>query len=128
MDGGSHEVRISVQGLALGMFISRLDRPWIQTPFPLEGLKVDSADEIVKLQRICSHVWVDTQRGASPDLRHIAFEAPAAQPGEAAEIASLRTTRWTIQIEFGPRTAEHTSELQSLMRISYAVFSLNQTT
>ena len=100
MDGGSHEVRISVQGLALGMFISRLDRPWIQTPFPLEGLKLDSAEEIVKLQRICSHVWVDTLRGASPDLRHVAFEAPAAQPGESAEIASLRKTRWAVQSEF----------------------------
>jgi HD-GYP domain-containing protein (c-di-GMP phosphodiesterase class II) len=100
MDGGIHEVRISVQGLALGMFISRLDRPWIQTPFPMEGLKLESADEIVRLQRICSHVWVDTQRGASPDLRHVVFEAPAARPGEAEEIAGLRKTRWAVQTEF----------------------------
>src|SRR5690606_11969586 len=100
MDGSAHEVRISVQGLALGMFISRLDRPWIQTPFPLEGLKLESADEIVRQQRICSHVWVDTQRGASPDLRHVVFEAPTSQPGEAEEVANLRKTRWTIQSEF----------------------------
>src|SRR3546814_7462797 len=29
-------------------------------------------------------------------------------------------------VEFIPRSAEHTSELQSLMRISYAVFCLKQ--
>lgn len=100
MDGGHHEVRISVQGLAPGMFVSRLDRPWIQSPFPLEGLKVETADEIRHLQRICSHVWVDTQRGESPDLRHVAFEAPVSRPGEAEEIARLRKTRWAIQSDF----------------------------
>src|SRR3546814_2529325 len=31
-------------------------------------------------------------------------------------------------ISFDPRSEEHTSELQSLMRISYAVFSLKKTT
>src|SRR3546814_5902988 len=31
-------------------------------------------------------------------------------------------------VVFGPRSEEHTSELQSLMRISYAVFCLNKNT
>src|SRR3546814_1292073 len=31
-------------------------------------------------------------------------------------------------LQFGPRSEEHTSELQSLMRISYAVFCLKKKT
>jgi HD-GYP domain-containing protein (c-di-GMP phosphodiesterase class II) len=99
MDGGSHEVRISVQGLALGMFVSRLDRPWLDSPFPLEGLAVESDEEIEKLRRICSHVWVDTQRGKSPELRFLEFDAPS-EAIAPDEFERLRKTRWTISTEF----------------------------
>src|SRR3546814_6795778 len=41
------------------------------------------------------------------------------------EIESVRTFDPTDQRTTGRRTAEHTSELQSLLRISYAVFCLH---
>lgn len=44
------EFRISVQGLERGMFVARLDRPWIGTGFPLEGLAVGSDEDILRLQ------------------------------------------------------------------------------
>src|SRR3546814_1000354 len=44
-----------------------------------------------------------------------------------AEIAAEKTGGdFTIQVHFAERTEEHTSELQSLMRISYSVFCLQQ--
>src|SRR3546814_2724007 len=53
--------------------------------------------------------------------------------GEKMHLASQRalTDRDALAREFGradisPRSEEHTSELQSLMRISYAVFCLKQ--
>lgn len=82
------------------MFVSRLDKPWIETPFPMEGVTVKTADDVAKLQRICSHVWVDVQRGVSPELRYYAFEAPAPAKEAQDEYARLRTTRWQIQAEF----------------------------
>jgi len=98
-EGNSQEVRISVQGLALGMFVSRLDRPWLDSPFPLEGLAIASTDEIDKLQRICSHVWVDTERGRSPDVRFLEFEAASTATGPE-DFERLRRTRWTISADF----------------------------
>ncbi len=34
------DVRTSVKGLVVGMHVSRLDRPWLETTFPLQGLKI----------------------------------------------------------------------------------------
>ena len=31
------EFKISVRGLEQGMFVVRLDRPWLGTSFPIEG-------------------------------------------------------------------------------------------
>src|SRR3546814_7803804 len=49
--------------------------------------------------------------------------ATAGRP-ERAQIEPHATT--LRQVEIGPRSEEHTSELQSLMRISYAVFCLKK--
>src|SRR3546814_7502676 len=45
-------------------------------------------------------------------------------PGGAFEITQPIQMRWVISN--APRSEEHTSELQSLMRISYAVFCLKK--
>ena len=100
MDGEGREVRISVQGLALGMFVSRLDRPWLDSPFPLEGLALESEDDVAKLKRICSHVWVDTGRGRSPELRFFEFESLPRGDGGKEEFERLRKARWTIESGF----------------------------
>src|SRR3546814_7600446 len=47
--------------------------------------------------------------------------APADSPG--GKEGDVQTVEFTL---FGTRSEEHTSELQSLMRISYAVFCLTQ--
>jgi HD-GYP domain-containing protein (c-di-GMP phosphodiesterase class II) len=64
------EVKTSVEGLEVGMFVSRLDRPWIKTPFLLEGLNIKSDDDIEQLRKLCSYVFVDVEKGLSPDPRY----------------------------------------------------------
>src|SRR3546814_3591665 len=52
-------------------------------------------------------------------------------PPEVAGSLNLRgriVTAMDVRLRLGLRSEEHTSELQSLMRISYAVFSLKKTT
>src|SRR3546814_5040887 len=66
------------------------------------------------------------ERGAEDALRQA--EARHAQTGEA--LASAREARAgaVARAENQERSEEHTSELQSLMRISYAVFCLKKKT
>ena len=46
MDVAAKEFRISVLGLERGMFVARLDRPWLGTGFALEGVAVRTDDEV----------------------------------------------------------------------------------
>lgn len=96
------ELRISVRGLARGMFVSRLDRPWIETPFPLEGLELGSDAEIENLRRICSYVFVDISRGASPDLRYVEHQSQDLLDDARGreEFIALHKTEWAISSDF----------------------------
>lgn len=64
------EVKTSIEGLEIGMFVSRLDRPWIETPYLMEGMLIDSEDDILNLSKLCSYVYVDVEQGLSPKTRY----------------------------------------------------------
>ncbi|ARU57114.1 HD-GYP domain-containing protein [Oleiphilus messinensis] len=51
--------QISVSQLQCGMYVSDLDRPWCQTPFPLQGFYVRSDDDIKAIASYCKSVTVD---------------------------------------------------------------------
>lgn len=51
--------KIAVQDLEVGMFVSDLDRPWHQTPFPIQGFHIRSQDDIRALVSHCKWVSID---------------------------------------------------------------------
>ena len=55
-------VQMDVVDLEIGMYISELDRPWIDTPFLVEGFYIESQDEIDRLHELCKYVFVDVRR------------------------------------------------------------------
>jgi putative nucleotidyltransferase with HDIG domain len=44
------------------MFISGLDRPWLETPFITQGFIVRDLDDIEKLRKYCEFVYVDSRK------------------------------------------------------------------
>lgn len=60
------ERKIAVRDLKVGMYVCRLDRDWAGTPFALQGLPIDSQDEIDALGRYCEHVYIDIELGLAP--------------------------------------------------------------
>lgn len=103
----SNELRVSVRGLARGMFVSRLDRPWIETPFPLEGLVLGTDEEVENLRRICSYVFVDVSRGGSPDLRYVEHESQDLLSNARGrdEFIALQKREWAIESDFDAERA-----------------------
>ncbi|MFP7722253.1 HD-GYP domain-containing protein [Lysobacter sp. A3-1-A15] len=63
---GLEEREIGIDKLAAGMYVCRLDRPWTETPFPLQGFMVESDDDLALLRQYCQSVWIDIERGLEP--------------------------------------------------------------
>jgi len=57
-----NEVLIDPAHLQVGHFVSRLDRPWIGTPFPLAGLMISEQRHIDWFRQNCGWVIVDLLR------------------------------------------------------------------
>jgi len=49
---------VPVDDLELGMYVSKLDRPWLETPFLFQGFTIKDAREIKELKRHCRFVYV----------------------------------------------------------------------
>lgn len=60
--GGGTLLEVPVDKLRIGMFVSELDRPWLDTPFLLQGFFVRNERDIKELSRYCEHVYVDFTR------------------------------------------------------------------
>ncbi|MFO1197920.1 MAG: HD-GYP domain-containing protein [Burkholderiaceae bacterium] len=59
--------RVTAERLSMGMFVVELDRPWLDTPFLIQGFLVDSAIELSTLRKYCRHVFVDLEL-SRPDV------------------------------------------------------------
>lgn len=51
--------KIKISQLIKGMYISRLDRPWIETSYPIEGFYIQTDEDIRKLSSLCQYVYID---------------------------------------------------------------------
>lgn len=51
--------KVDTRDLALGMYISELDRPWIESPFIFQGFLITSEQELNQLSQSCNYVYVD---------------------------------------------------------------------
>jgi HD-GYP domain-containing protein (c-di-GMP phosphodiesterase class II) len=58
------------------MYVSNLDRPWTETPFPFQGFLVAKESELRGLQKYCSHVFIDVEKGISPSSSDMGKPAP----------------------------------------------------
>jgi HD-GYP domain-containing protein (c-di-GMP phosphodiesterase class II) len=54
--------KVFVEDLQLGMYVSQLDRPWVETPFLFQGFYINSPGEIEQLQQFCEFVFIDEEQ------------------------------------------------------------------
>ena len=57
------QVAIDAASVTTGMYVSKLDRPWLETPFVFQGFEIKERAEIEMLQKYCSTVFIDVDRG-----------------------------------------------------------------
>jgi HD-GYP domain-containing protein (c-di-GMP phosphodiesterase class II) len=74
---------IRVDELQVGMYVAKLDRPWIETPYPLQGFYIKELGEVDQLRRYCRNVTIDLSRSR-------AVEAAPRQPMPAKPQAAVQ--------------------------------------
>ena len=74
--------KIPVAELAVGMYVSELDRPWLETPFLFQGFYVQSDEEVAAVRSHCRQVTVDTERDDDRP-QPLAKRRPPRPPAEA---------------------------------------------
>ncbi|MGE5095105.1 MAG: HD-GYP domain-containing protein [Betaproteobacteria bacterium] len=65
--------KVFTTDLKIGMFVADLDRPWVDTPFLLQGFLIEDEEQIAALQAHCEYVIVDRARSTGDQ-----YQAPAA--------------------------------------------------
>lgn len=92
-------LKLETSQLKLGMFVAELDRSWLDTPFLIQGVLVDSNEDLDTLRRLCQYVYVDPARstcefprvaGAAADPLRARTPAPPREPVHTRERAQNR--------------------------------------
>ena len=72
------QMKIATHQVAMGMYVSNLDRPWTETPFPFQGFLVENEKELRGLKKHCEHVFIDVEKGIAPSTSDLGKAAPLA--------------------------------------------------
>ncbi|MFT7559670.1 MAG: putative nucleotidyltransferase with HDIG domain [Flavobacteriales bacterium] len=84
-----NSTKIHIAELRVGMYVSKLDRDWLDTPFIMQGFLIEEPDDIDIVAEYCEHVWVDmalTKR----------IVAPTSGPGSATR--APRNHNWEAKV------------------------------
>ena len=69
--------KIFTTDLKVGMFVADLDRPWVDTPFLLQGFLIENDEQIHALRTHCEWVMVDRARSTGAEYEAVAGISPA---------------------------------------------------
>ncbi|MGZ8241713.1 MAG: HD-GYP domain-containing protein [Methylobacter sp.] len=55
-------VKIDVKDLKVGMYVSKLDKPWLETSFLFQGFELKNQADINAVKRQCKYVFIDVAK------------------------------------------------------------------
>jgi putative nucleotidyltransferase with HDIG domain len=85
------ERKVSVEDIEIGMYVSRLDRPWVETRFLFQGFRISNDEDIRQLRETCEYVFVDPQIDKPVNERRV---PPVAGKRKTPRTATV-TTRYS---------------------------------
>ena len=56
------KVKLPVEYVKIGMYVSGLDRPWIETPFIFQGFLITNELELDQIHQYCEYVYIDREK------------------------------------------------------------------
>ncbi len=101
---------IPVEELQLGMYVSKLDRPWTETPFVFQGFILRNQKQIDVMCKFCKHVFVDPEK---EDMSEVDADAG----GSAASIRGTTVYKDAASLDVElPRAKTAIAQTTSVLR------------
>lgn len=104
-----HVIEILVTRLKLGMYVCALDRPWLETPYLMQGFHITTLEDIENLQALCEYVYVDVDKQKRGTEYTVSSSQPSVQGKKRAQSASNASVNTIITQGRTPET-QHTLE------------------
>jgi len=79
-------VKVAALNLQPGMFVAELDRPWLDTPFSLQGFVVRDSSEVLYISDYVDHVFVDAEYRASRRFVNLDAAPSVPRPGQMLQL------------------------------------------
>ena len=91
--------KVLTHDIRKGMFVSALDRPWVDTPFMLQGFLVEDDEDVTRLQKYCRYVYVDLARsiGEAYQLEHAVGRKVANATGP--RVVTAVRQQWQLDLD-----------------------------
>jgi len=89
--------KLLTDDLQIGMFVSGIDRPWRETPFPIQGFHIEDAAQLEKLRHLCRWAYVDVQKSRG--------QGPVSEPAKTTPV---------VNAPFDPQPQVNSRELLNL--------------
>ena len=67
--------KIAAKNVGMGMYIAKLDRPWLDAAFLFQGFYVRNQDDVNEIIHQCEYVYIDEQ-GAPKDVKNGSLSCP----------------------------------------------------
>src|SRR5258706_6850649 len=97
--------KVLIAQLKVGMFVADLDRPWVDTPFLLQGFLIEDERQIQDLRKHCEYVIVDRARSVGSEFAPALPNDPSAPQREPALVASAEVRSAAGRAEVKPAAA-----------------------
>lgn len=73
--------------LEVGMYVTELDRPWVETPFAFQGFMIRNQSLIQELQKFCKFVLIDIERSIT---------TPRKKPGAVTSVSTAEPIKESV--------------------------------
>ena len=117
------QVKVEVHRVTVGMFISRLDRPWTQTPFPIQGFYIRDAEEIKQLKTHCNFVFIDVIKGIAPQISKLKTSSSAKSN---ADVSRRMTKNKPVSVSLAPLKFRHNIYLPAVTSLKIELVKAKQ--
>ncbi|HEY0843278.1 HD-GYP domain-containing protein [Methylotenera sp.] len=122
-----------VHALAIGMFVCELDRPWLGTPFLLEGLLIEDAEQITTLAALCEFVYIDRtvslgEHYLAPQKKSIAVQHHTSNSITHSTVASPPTASTHVNGSIASESKEQLSFFKIIREIQDYKQDVNENT